>query len=328
LRETALHIAARSGEEEVVVAMLEQGFDANAKNIYGATPLHEAARAGHWKIACSLIKLGQADVNAIDNAGDTALRIAVKNQDHELVYWLFCWSANIHLGRGMIPSLLHLAARKGSAKIISLLIEAKADVNQCDADGKTALHVAAKNGQLEAVRVLLKKGADVDAMTLKGITPLHYAAKHGHKDVVIELLLNNASVNPKQTLNTPNVHIHREIRPVHLITNQPSPLHLAAKEGHAEIVKILAESGANINVYTHQTLFNSLPVQNILSKAWDRLNWCTDTGNMFKYSNYYHQYLKEQNKIAIAPICKTALEKHLERRNKDQIDDPSFWLEF
>jgi hypothetical protein len=58
------------------------------------------------------------------------------------------------------PAPLHVAAGKGDAEAISLLLARGADVHGLDADGISPLHRAAQAGSLAAVDRLLAAGAD------------------------------------------------------------------------------------------------------------------------------------------------------------------------
>lgn len=96
-----------------------------------------------------------------------------------------------------IRSFLHLAADKGNAEIIALLIAFGARVNDV-ASGRLycpPLCEAAESGHLDAVRVLLNAGAWVDGDDRTSITPLMLAAREGHDEVVKLLLDSGADVN-------------------------------------------------------------------------------------------------------------------------------------
>ena len=85
---------------------------------------------------------------------------------------------------------LHYGARSGGCQCVTLLLEARADVDANDASGgdrnlgPTALHMAALQGQLDVVRILLEAGAEKDKTTTSGMTPLHCAACNGFVEVV------------------------------------------------------------------------------------------------------------------------------------------------
>lgn len=58
---------------------------------------------------------------------------------------------------------------------MAALIEAKANVNAPDPEGKTALHWAAERNRKDLIELLVKAGADVNLRTKNGATPLDYA---------------------------------------------------------------------------------------------------------------------------------------------------------
>lgn len=83
---------------------------------------------------------------------------------------------------------LHIAASRGRAACVELLLEARACVEQRTAAGLTALHLACQRGQLEAARSLLEGRADVCCEAEDGSLPLHTAAAGGHAEVMSLLL--------------------------------------------------------------------------------------------------------------------------------------------
>lgn len=96
-----------------------------------------------------------ADVNHIDNDGNSALILNAKNQ---------CY--------------------KGAVKE---LVRAGADVNQADRLGNNALYYALKYGDQESARFLIKKGADYNHANNDGVTPVQIAVEKGY-DTVLELM--------------------------------------------------------------------------------------------------------------------------------------------
>jgi ankyrin repeat protein len=92
-------------------------------------------------------------------------------------------------------TLLHYAALCGHDTCVRVLVEAKADVNATDVGGWTPLHYAALRGHDTCFRVLLEGKADVNAMNARGRTPLFVSALRGHDTCVLVLLEAKADVN-------------------------------------------------------------------------------------------------------------------------------------
>ena len=74
------------------------------------------------------------------------------------------------------------ATKRGNVEAVQRLIDAEADVNAADNDGRTPLHLAVW-GRTEIARLLIDAGADVNACNRDGETPLLYAALYGNVEV-------------------------------------------------------------------------------------------------------------------------------------------------
>ncbi len=76
-----------------------------------------------------------------------------------------------------LGSLLLLAAWRGAARCVQLLLDAGADANAVDASGRSALHLAAINGNVSVCRLLLANGAKPNSFDRHHLaTPLFCAA--------------------------------------------------------------------------------------------------------------------------------------------------------
>ena len=77
--------------------------------------------------------------------------------------------------------LLPLAASAGDARsqeLARLLKSSDVDVNACDPFGRSALELAASRGAAGCVHLLLRHRADPNARNRLGRTPLHAACVH------------------------------------------------------------------------------------------------------------------------------------------------------
>lgn len=218
---TPLMWACHSNHPHVVQVLLDRGADVNARHGNPQTPLMKAAREGHLGIVRLLLKRG-AEVNAKSNIGDTPL---------------------------------HLAAWKGHLSVAELLLKHGAIVNMKGAQGETPLMVAAMNGHAPVVSLFLKTGADANARNAKGKTALNLASKQGHKEVV--RLLSSPGKRDRERALMKAVGQGRSKEVSSLLRSKigleftgkdgNSPLILAARKGHVEIVKLLLDHGANPN---------------------------------------------------------------------------------
>ena len=84
---------------------------------------------------------------------------------------------------------LHLAAYKGNAELVQVLVGTKGVlVDSRDHAGNTAMQLAAASGKEEVVAILLKAGADPRLKNGEGTTPLLRAAARGYHQIVTLLL--------------------------------------------------------------------------------------------------------------------------------------------
>ncbi|KAI9647838.1 hypothetical protein NHQ30_004226 [Ciborinia camelliae] len=128
---------------------------------------------------------------------------------------------------------LSLAARNGDTKIVSQLIEYRADPNAITDMQETCLHEAAENGHDKVIKQLIVEGANADLARLRdGYTPLHLAAENGHEKAVEELL-HVAYINVRNDLGR-------------------TPLHCACLKGNENIINSLLDANADVLVRDYE----------------------------------------------------------------------------
>jgi uncharacterized protein len=163
----------------------------------GKSDVADAAMRGD-KAAIQKLLAQQADVNAPQNDGATALHWAVFRGDRELVQMLVRAGANVKAANREGATPLWLASIIGDAGILSALIEGGADPNEKLPFGRTPLMIAARTGKIDAMKVLLDHGADPNAKeTLRGTTPLMWAADEGHAAAIKLLIDRGADVKAR-----------------------------------------------------------------------------------------------------------------------------------
>jgi len=124
-------------------------------------------------------------------------------------------------------------------------------VNPFGRSKTSTFHKACWIGNKDLVIMLLNKGAKLDSKDVNGDTPLHYASYRGHTEIV--LLLNEYA----NYHNYDNFVDHRN-------NSGKTALHLAFSKGYINIISILLQIGANLNL---QDYYGKTPVEeNNLSK--------------------------------------------------------------
>jgi ankyrin repeat protein len=145
------------------------------------------------------------------------------------------------------------AAREGRLDAVRLLLERGADPNLLAPLDESALIHAAAEGHVDIVSLLLDRGASIDHPARWGDNALHRASVNGHLEVVKLLVARGADVNARAQAVAKTVPIG-ELRTVELdltiMEYMPkqgewkTPLGVAARGGHKDIIAFLLASGA------------------------------------------------------------------------------------
>ena len=130
---------------------------------------------------------------------------------------------------------LYEASRMGQVEVVKVLLEQDGiKVNQARRNEYTSLYAAASKGHVEVVRELVHAGADVEQPDLHDWSPLFVAVQKGRHDVVRFLLEGN----------------HAEVNTFACDGGKPSALVIAVHNGDMEMVKLMCENGADVELAT------------------------------------------------------------------------------
>ncbi|KAL3893622.1 MAG: hypothetical protein SGPRY_014102, partial [Prymnesium sp.] len=223
----ALHHAAAEGNVQAVEVLLNAHADPNMKDRWGVTPLRDAMRAGHVKVA-----------QMIRDAGG-------------------------HLALSQAEEFAEISARvlNSDGVGISLLVDCGVDVNETDYLGRTALHVAASTGRANMAKLLLSLDAKINKPDMWEHTPMMEAAHAAHSKLASMLQEHGAVLGLNQTAtfaklceltnegNTSGMEsLCRWGADVNAAGfDKRTALHLAATQGNILMVELLIAYQADVN---------------------------------------------------------------------------------
>ncbi|KAL2457294.1 Potassium channel SKOR [Forsythia ovata] len=153
---------------------------------------------------------------------------------------------------------LNCAAHDGDLHRLRHLVEAGADPNKVDYNGRTALHLAASKGYEDIVQFLIQGRVEINIRDNFGKTPLYEAIKNSYDRVASLLVKAGASLSIDNAGNCLCEAVaNREIdflkrllangiNPNSKNYDLRTPLHLAASEGLYPESVLLLETGASI----------------------------------------------------------------------------------
>lgn len=233
-----VYSAIRAGQVEKLQSWIASGWQVNAADARGNTPLIHASAVGNAVTVRVLLGAG-ADPKAANNLGATALVYGAADAVKAKLLVDAGANVNAAAGTGRTP-LLVAASVPGNSATVRLLLEHGADWKAADRMGANPLLASAKAGNLEAVRMLVERGADVNYNPVPGGSALHFAV--GNRDVATVRYLLAHDAKPNLLLNFAVPMRHGKIG-----LDRISPLMWAASYGPIESVKALLEAGADVN---------------------------------------------------------------------------------
>ncbi|KAL7931627.1 ankyrin repeat-containing domain protein [Trichoderma chlorosporum] len=274
--ETTLMLAAAGGWKECVNLLLDRYANVRLCDEQGRTCLHHAADGGDVDIGRRLLKTDQSLLSYEDDAGLTALYVAILEENLDFALMLLqehYTSANLAelsapMGEdGELP--LINAIKDGDSRVVERLLELGVDAEVRDKDGRSALALALEDGK-EMVRLLLSPDiphrANVNAGGGRNPTALYQVASSGSIDLARTLISLGASVDGEggelnTALSAASYYGHDEM--VKLLLQEdadpkkhggdlPNALGAAIHQNNQDLVTILIEAGVELNAQDPQ----------------------------------------------------------------------------
>ena len=265
LAATPLWLASVNGSATIVARLLEAGANPDVSLKLGETPLMAAARSGNVDAVELLLEHGADATAAERERGQTALMWAVAQRHAAVIRALVAGGADLHarskvwhqlentagntnpignfrMAHGGSTALL-FAARTGDVETARVLVDAGANVNDVAASGTSAVVIAAHSGHAPLAIYLLEQGADPNTVGA-GYTALHAAVLRGQVPVVRALLAHGGDPNGVVARGTPGRRFSADYSIRHQAVGA-NAFWLAAKYGELEILRTLAEYGAD-----------------------------------------------------------------------------------
>lgn len=262
---TALHAAALRGGNrlQIISLLLAAGASPGAVDNDGVTPLMQALAVDHWAEARALLAAGGAAVTA-NFAGHSLLHIvAGRNAPPDIVTEILKSNVDINAVQNSASmTALHMFVQdaKNLENLKLLLARDGLALDTKDYQGNTPLHKAVEKYNAEAALALIALGARTDLADGQGNPLLRMAAIRNMNEVVDALVQRTDDLDAGLTGdNTPlaSCAFNGSISAVKSLLSAAAekkirlgldaPLQRAAAQGHARIIELLVEAGADVN---------------------------------------------------------------------------------
>lgn len=252
---------------------IDQGRDVNDPINFDEMPLHRAARAGFIDIVAFLLFKG-ADVNLVDQNGETPLLAAIQNGRDDVARLLLDHGATLDILSALYMNridvaeqlikqgidinkpkkrdltLLDSAIYLNRPDIVQFLLDNGADIHQ---DCGSPLRLAVYRNYLDVTRLLLDRGADMFASNERSRlrrlpTESFFKNNHLHEDMARLLIEYGAPVDIyAAVILDMQDDLKRILNDGHYEPDDLYELlHEAAARENTEVVRILLDSGSTI----------------------------------------------------------------------------------
>ena len=171
-------VAIQRDDRSGITALLQRGFDPNARDPKGQVGLFIALQKQSLRAAEALLESALLDVNALNQQGESPLMIAALSGQLGWCERLLKRGAKVDQA-GWSP--LHYAATGPEPKAVALLLSRGANIEAEAPNLSTPLMMAARYGTEASVDLLLARGADVKHANDAGLRAADFARLGGRE---------------------------------------------------------------------------------------------------------------------------------------------------
>ncbi|MCI5056612.1 MAG: ankyrin repeat domain-containing protein [Flavobacteriales bacterium] len=222
--------AAKNGELDALIKVLDEGLDVNTKNHQGLNLFFWAVSKGHYHLIDPLLERG-ADPNCVYSKTSAPLTyLSMNPAKTDLMKKLLKAGANPNEGEHGSQALFN-AILSENLPVIEMLIEAGADPNTKNKHKENGMTKAVTKDNMKMLELLKKLGTDINGSG--GYPPIHAAIYKNRIDFLKWFIAEGADLNAKDKFGE-------------------TPLMKACKteggKASLEALELLLEHGADIHV--------------------------------------------------------------------------------
>lgn len=213
---------------KILEMLIEGGADVNAKTDEEWTALHYSIDSNS-KDSVEVLLKNKAELCSLAD-GTTVLELAVRRRRQRIAFMLLDAGADPtkHHVKGSGLPVLHTCVSYNLLDLLKTFLLYNVHVDELDDDGNTPLNSLTSDTTVPVLKLLVNRGASLVTANAAKETPLSKAIRCSNDDITRYLITAGAKVNS---------HIGR----------YGSVLHIECFYGHPDIVKLLVETGSDIN---------------------------------------------------------------------------------
>jgi cytohesin len=245
-----LHEAVARGDLDFIKLLLEKGANVNSIDDEDKTPIHVSSAYLH----CNKLKIFEL---LLENGAHMEVKYRCTCKRYKMNY---C-SGECDCDHDPRDGPLHYSCIIGDVGMCKLLIQNGANIDAKGEDDNTPIHYMSggyphePRMTLRILKVLLDSGANIEAENDHGMTPLLFACDYGFFEIVKLLLEKGASFSTRRSFRSFRIGGHND--------EELTPLELASRNGHTEVVIVFREYISSKKI---QSFFRIIMAKNIVNR--------------------------------------------------------------